>query len=448
MILNYENKLWSRIHIVINKDRSLMDKPLLFRGGLLAIFLSSLLFAKAQDSLNLHFSTPLTIEHSIHSPTSKDTIVFRQALDKASRSFVDFLPTIRDVLGIIAIIFGSWIISRTFFRNLKNDIVRKILERDFERQSELQERCHRIIDAYFSNLTSHGIAPPQKIQDAYEDIKTIDSIAFCNRPPIANSSFILKRVLQNILRYYDGKGELINYSIFIPIVRVLSHIENHSRRYISFPSFFQFYLFSRKYKFKLSKLAKYTLSQPLSYYRFYRAGIDLSPISYESLFIYDEFNSLRSNLISKSVYRVFNNPHPMLVLLFLNKTYAPLILETKLECMSGGNYKFYLAGFSHRTVAFEDGLEYTKLVYITETDTEGVGPNLIGINSFINDNDLFIGKLKSPFSISRVAPCDPHMITIEVKQQVTRDLFRNHKNQMARKLKSLKKEEMRSSNRP
>ena len=377
---------------------------------------------------------------SAHGDTFKVIIVSQ----KQASDFEGTVEDIKNILVIAGILLWSILAYEALFRGLKSAQIQKVLDSDSANQRSIQERCHSLIDELFALERSNFRMETRYLQNLFTAVTQLDALAYQSRTAIANYSFILKRSIQNVLKYHEPKNGSLDANLLVSIASVLQTIEYQSQRFITFPSFWQFVRFSRKSVPRNSKLKKLTVGHSFRYYAFVERGLKLSPLSLESIVVLDEFNKIHSPLASRAAFRVFNDPHTIALLLYTNRLYVPVILTTTVIGFRGKPYRLLLAGFSRWESYREDNEKFLKCIYVTETDVEGLGKNLIRLESIDTTRDEFLNAEFDKIRFSNLSQNNLFTFTAEIRTSSCEEMFRERRGKLKKELESFKKSELRN----
>ena len=365
-------------------------------------------------------------------PHANDTLYFYQLEKPHKKSISDILGVIKDILAILGVFAAFFLGYELIVRNLKTETLRRILDFDWENQKKLQAICHTQIDIYTNKLMQPGPISPKDVTDLLTSATELDTIAFSNRVPIANMTFFIKRVILNLVKYYDGTGYLLDTSLYASYIKLIYHLKQYSQKTVVFPSYFQLLFFTKSPRRLTKGIMRYITESTTKYHSFYESGMNLTPVSTETIIAYQEFLATRSPIVTHATFRVINTPEPVARLLYHNKIYLPLALDTNLDdpMAEGGIFKFSLAGFSFwksMQLDYQNATETVKATYVTTNPIHGIGKGLVKKEIFITNKDNYLGLLKSELVIEDVEQINENVVQITVLHSIAEKLYKLHK---------------------
>lgn len=158
--------------------------------------------------------------------------------------------------------------------------------------------------------------------------------------------YYLKITLFGTLRNYNQEPDSLSIERFyLFVVRVLEKINYYSTQAVQIPRS------SRTIKQALIKddLKKYVTHSHILKYKYFPRGVIGDFHSVHFLQLTEETNNSGLNLLRRSAFQIFTEPHAIAKLLYFNKIYAPLKLKTAKQHFFNLPADLYLIGFTLKT---------------------------------------------------------------------------------------------------
>lgn len=393
---------------------------------IIAVFFSCFLLSCTNDNIKTKEKSPFYVEIKGDHPNLAD----------------DIFKYLKELLTIIGIGAGIIIGYPALRKKLREDHIKKLLDETQEANKETKFACHKLIDKYLSRTYSNEPVHRNDIQKVFIEIVELNEKALNASKEVVTLSILLKTTIQRVLRHYDPKK---HYSIITTdefyglFIVILYEIIFFSEKIVTIP----WNQSTKQITYLNKRIEKFVSNNKYKKFKYFEQGFDNNVTSPLYFFFYASIHKCSHFLFHRSAYKIFESPVPIARLLYLNKLYFPVILESNGHA-SLFNESQILKLVSFKTMTQLNQVGEKNIIKFTYANTSELFHFVDSLtkkqfeegfsDSYINSNGIELNKVNK-FSKGKL-----EFIQIEIDYSLAKSVFDENEKELIKQMKKEIKE--------
>ena len=350
--------------------------------------------------------------------------------NKTISEFDNILNHLKDILGPAIALFGILMTLPILRKKLIENHIITSLNEIHSANSEVLVFNQNLIDKYISYTYMDSKMSKQDIEIILKDIQKGFHLSQKASSDVVTLMYYLKNVVQNTVRNYDSNSLkcLTSASFLGFIITILELVNFYTTQVVQIPK-------SSKTQSKniiIKSLRRFVTYSNINQYKHFKLGIINDPDSAHFLIFCDKANKSGHPLLLRSTFQIHWNPNSIAKILYLEKIYAPSILEKSVNNSMLGIERLvlYLVGFILQNQFSDnpnDPKRIVKLIYSNPNDfyhfVSGLTYDKLKsdfVDSWVINSDFYINNSISMENI------DFETISLKFDKCILENLF--HKN--------------------
>ena len=389
--------------------------------SIFVILLTIFLYSCKKDNINAGERVPILVEIKNEQSNLAD----------------DIFKYFKEILTIIGLGAGIVLGYPALRKKLREDHIKKLLNETQEANKETKFACHKLIDNYLSRTYSNEPVQRNDIQKVFNEVVILNEKALNASKEVVTFAILLKTTIQKILRQNDPKQ---HYSIITTrefyglFIDILYEIIFFSEKIVAIPLSQS----TKQISYLNKKIEKFVSNNKYKKFKYFEQGFDNNATSPLYFSFYASIHRCSHFLFHRSAYKIFESPIPVARLLYLNRIYFPLLLESKERIkLIGGTYILNLVSFKITNQLTQKGEK--KIIKFTYANISDI-VNFIGsltkeqflenfTDSYINSQGVELDKINK-FSKGKL-----EYIQVEIDYKVAQNLFKKNEKSLVQQMK-------------
>ncbi len=357
------------------------------------------------------------------------------------------LEIAKEVATIIAIIGGLVLGHKGIRKYLLEDLIKSRVSRIHDANEKVFELSSEIISEISDRTDLHRILEEEDITDINDLTKQLYKSAKGSSFQVETLAYLLHETTKNIQPSIEKGNYRENSTVadfFNLIHSTCVTINEYAGTIVELPKSTKTLDYSSINK----SVRKYLDDTEYKVFKDIKTGVTLNPNS-AIINIFHELirNSTNSYIFSKRLFQTLQNNSPVLIKLFLNKIYFPLVLEKTEESVMMGKLQLHLVDFRKHKEIIKDGKEADgsfvyKFYYSNIHPIKRFVDNINDIDAIKNEyEDSFLQDHCDCFksSIEKFEMRGEETIVLTCSEESVKKYYEHQKKQINTKLKSIKK---------
>lgn len=240
-------------------------------------------------------------------------------------NFDNYFKYFKDLLGPAIALFGILMTLPILRKKLTENHITTTLNNIQSANSEIQSFNQKLIDKYIPLTYSNDLLTKQDIENALIDLQEGFHLSQKASSDVTTLMFFIKTTIQGTIKHYDPKNsKLFSTRGFLGfIIDNLELVNFYSTQVVQIPKSSK----TKKSNLITKSLRKHVTHSDIVQYRHFKLGIIEDPDSAHFTMFCGKVNRNNHALLMRSAFQIYWSPNAIAKILFLNKIYAPSIIE-------------------------------------------------------------------------------------------------------------------------
>lgn len=355
--------------------------------------------------------------------------------DKYYKYVKDFLSL---VLGPLVALIGIWYTLPILRKKLVENHITTALSKIQVTNIEVQKANQKLIDKYLPLTYSWYRLNKNEIEAIFKKVIKVYYLSQEGSSDVVTVLFYLKITLQKVLKHFDDKSDIYSKDAYNLVINSLKLTNFYCTQVVQIPKSPEI----EKRNIINEKIRKYVTFADYTKYKHFDQGVIHDPNSAHYTMFYERVRKGTNTLIKRSAFQIYKDVAPVAKTLYLDRIYAPLILEKydHESVMHEGSLKLYLIDYSFRNeLTLKDGSKRNVIDVVYSNADDFAFVEILNYKKLKEDfEDSFIPN--SGFAIekaNKLVPKGLETLTLQFDKAYLEDSFNRNKSKIKRKLKEM-----------